>query len=385
MRLALGVVGLGVEADAGARAHAPTAAHPLAGRGLGDLLHAQGLDAALGRVALDAREARIDDHADAGDGHGGLSDVGGQDNPPQGGALEDARLLAGRKAREEGEDLGARQVAAVEEGLGLADFALAGEEDEDVAGVLAHGVDGVGDVAGEVVGVDAVGVLVLLGEHVAQPDGLDGVEAPGDGDDRGVVEEGGEALGVEGGRGDDDQQVLTAGENALEQAEEEVDVQAALVRFVDDESAVAAQEGVGLHLGEEHAIGHQLDLRIRREAALEAVLVAHGLTQGGAHLVGQAPGHRHRRQAPRLRDAHQPARRRPRQQRQLGQLRGLARARVAADDDHALAGHHREQLLAVGRNRERLGQVQPQTHREPCAPRCTTVTAQKKVKTPAMA
>ena len=278
MRLALGVVGLGVEADAGARAHAAAAAHPLAGRSLGDLLDAQGLDAALGRVALDAREARIDDHADAGDGHGGLGDVSGQDNPPEGGALEDARLLAGREAGQEGEDLGARQVAAVEQGLGLADFALAGEEDEDVAGVLAHGVDGVGDVAGEVVGVDAVGVFVLLGEHVAQPDGLDGVEAAGDGDDRGVVEEGGEALGIEGGRGDDDQQVLAAREDALEQTQEEVDVQTALVRFVDDERAIAAQEGVGLHLGEEHAIGHQLDLRIRREAALEAVLIAHGLT-----------------------------------------------------------------------------------------------------------
>ena len=75
---------------------------------------------------------------------------------------------------------------------------------------------------------------------------LDRVGAAGDLDDRrglavGVGEVLGEPLGVDRRRGDDDLQVGPAGEQLLEVAEDEVDVQAALVRLVDDQRVVAAQ------------------------------------------------------------------------------------------------------------------------------------------------
>ena len=131
--LAPGVVLLRVEADAGAGAHAAAAAHALAGGGLADGLHAEGLDVALGGIALDARQAAVDDGADAGDGDGGLGDVGGQDDAAVLRGAEGAGLLAWREARQQRQAFGARQAAAFEEGHALADVALAGEEDQDVA------------------------------------------------------------------------------------------------------------------------------------------------------------------------------------------------------------------------------------------------------------
>ena len=83
----------------------------------------------------------------------------------------------------------------------LADVAFAGEEDQDVAALGAEQVDGVGHAARQV-----VVLRVFLGE----PDGLDGEEAAGDGDNGGAVEEVGEALGVKRGGGDDDAEVGAA-------------------------------------------------------------------------------------------------------------------------------------------------------------------------------
>ena len=74
---------------------------------------------------------------------------------------------------------------------------------------------------------------------------LDRVGAAGDLDDRRrlppVGEVLGEALGVDGRRGDDQLEVGPARQQLLEVAEQEVDVEAALVRLVDDDRVVAAQ------------------------------------------------------------------------------------------------------------------------------------------------
>jgi hypothetical protein len=88
-------------------------------------------------------------------------------------------------AREQRQDLDVVAQPALERVGGVADLALAGEEDEDVAGALAQElVDGV---------ADRVGLVgVLLGLAIAD---LDRVGAPGDLDDRRVVEVLGEALG----------------------------------------------------------------------------------------------------------------------------------------------------------------------------------------------
>ena len=57
-------------------------------------------------------------------------------------------------------------------------------------------------------------------------------------------------------------------------AEEKIDIEAALVRLVDDDRAVAAQLRIGSGLGEEDAVGHELDPGLRGRLVMETDLVA---------------------------------------------------------------------------------------------------------------
>ena len=84
----------------------------------------------------------------------------------------------------------------------------------------------------------------------------------------------GEPLGVDRRRGDDDLEVRAAREQLREVAEDEVDVEAALVGLVDDQRVVAAEHPVAGQLGEQDAVGHQLDQRVLADLVGEADLPA---------------------------------------------------------------------------------------------------------------
>ncbi len=202
-------------------------------------------------------------------------------------------LLGVREAGVEREDLGALPISASGAGVVLlrqrvrrvADLALAGEEDEDVALALAlkllHGVADRGDLV-------AVGVLGVVFEQRAVAH-LHRVRPAAHLDDRGVVEVPGETLRVDRRRGDDDLQVRALGQQLGEVAEQEVDVEGPLVGLVDDDRVVGAQFAVGLDLGEQDAVRHQLDeRRLRVHLVREADLPADGLAERGVHLLRHA-------------------------------------------------------------------------------------------------
>src|SRR5687767_5328168 len=112
------------------------------------------------------------------------------------------------------------------------------------------------------------------------------------------------------------------------------DVQAALVRLVDDDARVLAQLAIALGLGEQDAVGHELDRRALAHLVVEAHLVADEAAELGAQLLGDARGHGARSDAPRLGVAYAtPA---LHLEENLGELRRLARAGLAADDDDAM-------------------------------------------------
>jgi hypothetical protein len=149
----------------------------------------------------------------------------------------------------------------------VTDLALARTEHQDVAGA--------GSASSPTASADACGLIALVaavGVDEWPVADLHGVRTSRHLDHRGVVEVVGEALGVDGGRGDDQLQVRPAGEQAAEVAEQEVDVEAPLVGLVDDDGVVAAQQPVALDLGEQDPVGHHLDASV------------------GADLVGEPDG-----------------------------------------------------------------------------------------------
>ncbi len=153
---------------------------------------------------------------------------------------------------------------------GVADLALARAEHQDVAVEV---VDQFGDRPADAVGLVDGPVGIGRVDQRAVPD-LDRVGAARHRDDRGVGEVGGEALGVDGGRRDDDLEVGALGEQPSQVAEQEVDVEAALVGLVDDDRVVAAERAVALDLGQQDAVGHELDHGVGPDLVGEAHRIA---------------------------------------------------------------------------------------------------------------
>ena len=80
------------------------------------------------------------------------------------------------------------------------------------------------------------------------------------------------------------------GSSVLEVAEEEVDVEAALVGLVDDERVVAREHPVALDLGEQDAVGHHLDQRPVADPVGEPDRPADEVADVRAELLGDALG-----------------------------------------------------------------------------------------------
>jgi hypothetical protein len=344
-----------VETDADALGDASAAALALVGRRLRDRLDRQPLDLQPRAVAADPRRPRVDDVVDAGHGQRRLRDVRGQHDPPLRGAPEHALLLGRGQARVQRQHLGPTQPSLQHIGR-VADLPLAGQEYEHVAGALAlQLLDGVGDR----VLLVAIGVLDRPVAH------LDRVHAAGHLDHRRVPEVLAESLRVDRRRRDDQLQLRPPREDPVDGAEQEVDVEAALVRFVDDDRVIAAQQPVAAHLGQQQPVGHQPDARVRAGAVVEADGVSDRVAERHVQFLGDPRRDRARRQAPRLRVRDPLA---LQLEAQLGQLRRLARAGFAGHDDHLVVADDLQQLVPSGADRQLRRVRDGGHHRQPATP-----------------
>ena len=167
---------------------------------------------------------------------------------------------------------------------GVPDLPFAAEEDEDVAGPVGAQL---GDRVQDALDLVLRFLVRVVGVGQRPVPHLDRVGAPGHLDDRcpELLEVLGETFRVDRGRGNDDLEIRAAWEQALEVAEDEVDVEAALVRLVDDERVVAEQLPVAGHLGEQDAVRHHLDQRAVAGGVGEPDLVADRGAQLGAELA----------------------------------------------------------------------------------------------------
>ena len=354
-----------VEPDADAVRHPAASPGALIRRRLADRLDQHLLDLAAKAGALHARRAGVDHVARARHGQRGFRHIGRQYDAPAGVTFEDAVLLGGRKAREERQHLGIAHDRLVCEMPAqvvgrLADLAFAGQEHQDVAGVVRIApefVDAVGDgVVDVVLARFLVGPVPLL--HRKRPAGhIDDWRRA-----FGRLEMLREAVGVDGRRGHDDLQVGPARQDFAQVAEQEVDVQRTLVRLVDDDRVVGLEERIGLRLGQQDAVGHQLDRRIAAQPVLEPHLEADHVAERRLEFLGDALGHRTGGDPARLRVADQLALPRrlvqlaaAQQQRDLRQLRRLSGTGFAADDHDLVGGYGFGDFFAAGGNGQRFG------------------------------
>ncbi|SMG03179.1 FIG00464934: hypothetical protein [Burkholderia singularis] len=384
------IIAFFIQTDADAVRDAAATARALVRGRLRDRLDLQLLDLVAVRVAFHAREARIDDIADPRHRQRRLGDVRRQHDPARVRRLEHALLLGRGQPREERQNLGVRRMVLAQRLGRVANLALAGQEHEHVAQAftaqLVHRVDdAVHQVAlGAARALRAVAAAAGCARRACRRGAqgalrvprrgrpvvgdrpiadLDRIQAPAHLDHRRVravvAEMVREALRVDRRRCDDQLQIRPPRQDLLQIAEQEIDVQAALVRLVDDQRVIRAEQRIGLRLGEQNAVRHQLDRGARRKVVGKAHLVADHLAERRAKLVGNPPAGGRRREPPRLRVADQAraARAQPAPERQadLRKLRGLARAGFAANDHDLVRGDRARNLVALARHGQTFG------------------------------
>ncbi len=114
-----------------------------------------------------------------------------------------------------------------------------------------------------------------------------------------------ETLRIDGCRGDDDLQIRSLRQQLFKVTQQKIDVEAALVCLIDDDSVVLHQQAVLLDLGQQNTIGHQLDHRVLADMIAEAHLITDSAAWLAFQLLGNTIRHRSRRQTSRLGMANQ--------------------------------------------------------------------------------
>src|SRR5450830_449951 len=128
----LQIILLFIQADTHARSDTTATTGALVGGRLRNRFNLQLLDLVAVAVALHARQAGVDHVADAGHRQRGFGDVGRQYDAARVADFENAFLLLRRQARKQRQDLDVRRMVLAQRLGGVADYALAGQEYQDV-------------------------------------------------------------------------------------------------------------------------------------------------------------------------------------------------------------------------------------------------------------
>lgn len=212
---------------------------------------------------------------------------------------------------------------------------------------------------------DTVALLVLFQGQRAIP----GVHREGAArhlDNRRIVEVLGKTLQVDGRRGDDDLQVRAARQQGLQVTQQEVDVQAAFVGFVDDDCVVAFEVTVVLGFRQQDAVGHQLDQGIGITLVFKPDLIADQRAKRRGEFFSDAAGDTARGDPARLGVADQTELATTDLQADLRQLGGFTRTGFTGNDQHLMLEQRVLDFIALGRNRQA---VVIADHRQAGAPR----------------
>jgi len=162
---------------------------------------------------------------------------------------------------------------------------------------------------------------------------LHGVHRRFDVHDRAGVEILAEDFGVDRGRRDDHLELGAFGQDPFEQPEDEIDVQAPLVRLIHHDQAVTGKGVVCLDLLQQNPVGHDLDAGSGIGQVIEAHLESDRVGNARATLTGNELGNGDGGYSSRLGDADDTVAGETRVQKDLGNLSGLTAAGGTFNDD----------------------------------------------------
>ena len=282
--------------------------------------------------------------------------------------LEDAVLFGRRQAGVERHDLRVATGLLAERISDVVDLTFAAEEHEHIPWpVVGEFVDGVDHRSHLIAAVGGIALVVIAVRAIAH---LDRIRASLDHEHRsgvavGVGEVLGESFGVDRCRRDDHLEVRPLRQQLLEIAEREIDVEAALVRLVDDQGVVSAQHAIALEFVEQDPIGHHPQQRALADTVVEPNRVPHPVADRRADLLGDPLGHRASRDPPGLcvpDHAIDPAARLEAHLRELG---ALARPGLARHDHDLVVADRLHQLVTAFGDRQRLRVADRPGRRQP--------------------
>ena len=143
-------------------------------------------------------------------------------------------------------------------------------------------------------------------------------------DDGGIIEVSGKTLGVNRRRSNNQFQVFSFLQQTLQIAQQKIDIETALVRFVNNDGVVLIEIRVVLALGQQDAIGHQLDITVVIRLVGKPHLVTDGFAKFDTEFFGNTLADRARGKTARLGVADLATHTQSQLQADFGQLRGFA-------------------------------------------------------------
>ncbi len=144
----------------------------------------------------------------------------------------------------------------------------------------------------------------------------------------------GKAFCINRRRRDNDFQIGTSWQDLFQVAQQDIDVQAAFMRLIDDDRVVLLQQTVRLRFCQQDPVRHQLDAGVWAGLVGEADLVADHVSDGGVQLFRNPVGGCAGGNTPWLGMADHAFHTSAQLQTDLWQLGGLARPGLATDNHH---------------------------------------------------
>ena len=172
----------------------------------------------------------------------------------------------------------------------------------------------------------------------------------------------GETLRIDRRRGNDNLEIPALLQQTLQIAQQKIDIEAALMRFINDDGVVGLEEWVMLRFGEQNTVRHQFDQRIRRGTILEPYFDTDTFADAGIQFFRHAPRDRARCQTTRLRMTDKPLYAPPEFQTNLWQLRGFTRTGFPANNHHGIGRNRRRNLVLTATNRQRFRKADLASH-----------------------